>query len=95
MRTSANLPVAGACGPPVLPTALRAYGRNLDPPGGALPLPPRHRRGGTLPNKAVKQEQEQEQEQEQASLQAGAYQSEQRRKERIMKNDFLHLRLYN
>jgi len=52
MRTSINLPVAGACGPPVLPTALRAYGRNFDPPEG---LRPSHRAYSAAAPSPIKQ----------------------------------------
>jgi len=52
MRTTVNLPVAGACGPPVLPTALRAYGRNFDPPEG---LRPSHRAYGAAAPSPIKQ----------------------------------------
>lgn len=73
MRAIVNVQGAGACGPPVLPTRLRRYGRTFDPLEG---LRPSHRRcceapshpeatsaridGGTHPARAVCQEKGQE-----------------------------------
>ena len=69
LPATAYIPVAGACGPPVLPTALRASGRNFDPrERGVAPLPPiasqsnrklslyRHAIGGSLTPKRVSKE---------------------------------------